>query len=55
MHVDNELVEFMTAGEQEYEEEVLVQERVPEPLVADFVDTPPTQGKSWYITPIFYH
>ena len=62
MHVDNELVEFVTADEQEYEEqieeyeeEVLVQERVPEPLVADFVDTPPTQGKSWYITPIFYH
>ena len=43
-----ELVEFMTAGEQEYEElieeyeeEVVVQEGVPEPSVADFADTPP--------------
>ena len=62
MHVDNELVEFVTAGEQEYEEvieeyeeEVLVQEGVPEPSVADFADTPPAQGKPWCITPIFYH
>ena len=45
MHVDNELVEFMHAGEQEYEEEILVQEGAPEPSVADFVDTPPAQGK----------
>ena len=56
MHVDNELVEFVTAGEQEYEEvieeyeEVLVQEGVPEPSVADFADTPPAQGKSRCIT-----
>ena len=42
MHVENELVEFMTAGEQEceevieeYEEEVLVQEEVPEPPLSD--------------------
>ena len=42
MHVENELVEFMTAGEQEYEEvieeyeeEVLVQEEVPEPPLTD--------------------
>ena len=60
MHVENELVEFMTAGEQEYEkvieeyeEEVLVQEGAPEPFVADFVDTPPAQGKPRCITPIF--
>ena len=60
MHVDNELVEFMTAGEQdyeeiieEYEEEILVQEGAPEPSVADFVDTPPAQGKPRCITPIF--
>ena len=46
MHVDNELVEFMTAGEQEYdevvdeyEEEILMQEDIPEPSVADFADT----------------
>ena len=38
MHVENELVEFITEGEQEYEEvieeyeeEILVQEEVPEP------------------------
>ena len=49
MHVDNELVEFVPMGEQEYEEiieeyekEILVQEGAPEPSVADFVDTPPT-------------
>ena len=60
MHVENKLVEFMAAGEQEYEEvieeyeeEVLVQEGVPEPSVADFADTPPAQGKPWCITHIF--
>ena len=51
MHVDNELVEFVTTGEQEYEE-VLVQEGVPEPSVADFADTPPAQGKPRCITHI---
>ena len=52
MHVDNELVEFVPAGEQEYEEmieeykeEILVKEGALEPLVVDFVDTPPVQGK----------
>ena len=57
MHVDNELVEFMTAGKQkyeelieEYEEEVLVQEGAPEPFVADFVDTPSVQSKPRCIT-----
>ena len=60
MHVDYELVEFMPADEQdyeeiieEYEEEVLVLEGALEPLVANFVDTPPAQGKPWCITPIF--
>ena len=60
MHVDNELVEFMPAGEQEYEEifevyeeEILIQEGALEPLVVDFVDTPPAQGKPRCITPIF--
>ena len=50
-------MEFVTAREQEYEEvieeyeeEVLVQEGVPEPLVVDFVDTPPAQGKPQCIT-----
>ena len=60
MHVDNELVEFVPADEQdyediieEYEEEILVQEGAPEPSSADFVDTPPAQGKPRCITPIF--
>ena len=60
MYVDNELVEFVTAGEEEYEEvikeyeeEVLVQEGTPEPSVADFANTPPAQGKPRCITPIF--
>ena len=59
MHVESELVEFMTEGEQEYEEvieeykeEILVQEGAPELPATDFVDTPPAQGKSWCITPI---
>ena len=52
MHVDHELVEFVPMDEQdyeevieEYEEEILMQEGAPEPFVADFVDTPPAQGK----------
>ena len=60
MHVDNELVEFMITGEQEYdevveeyEEKILVQEDVLEPSVADFANTPPAQGKPRCITPIF--
>ena len=42
-HIDNKLVEFATASEQEYEEvieeyeeEILVQEGAPEPPVTDF-------------------
>ena len=57
MHVDNELVEFVPAGEQEYEEiikeyeeDILIQEGAPEALVVDFVDTPPAQGKPRCIT-----
>ena len=51
MHVDNELVEFVPMGEQEYEEiieeyeEILIQEGALEPSVADFADTPPAQDK----------
>ena len=45
MYVENELVEFVTAGEQKYEEEVLVQEEVPEPSLTDLANNPPTQGK----------
>ena len=60
MHVDNELVEFVPAGEQEceeiieeYEEEILVQEGALEPSAVDFIDTPPAQGKPQCITLIF--
>ena len=52
MHIENALVEFVTAGEQEYEEvieeyeeEILVQEEVPEPPRTDWADTAPAQGK----------
>jgi hypothetical protein len=55
MHVENELVEFVTTGEQEYEEvveeyeeEIPVQEGVPEPI--DAADTAPAQGKPRCIT-----
>ena len=48
MHVKNALVEFVTAGEQayeevieEYEEEVLVQEEAPQPPTTDIADNPP--------------
>ena len=57
MHVDNELVEFVTVGEQEYEEvieeykeEILVQEGAPKPPVTDFAYTMPTQGKPRCLT-----
>ena len=57
MHVENALVEFVTTGEQEYEEvieeyekEVFVQEEASEPSTTDIADHPPTQGKPWCIT-----
>ena len=60
MHVDHELVKFVSADEQdyeevieEYEEKILIQEGALEPFVADFVDTLPAQGKPQCITPIF--
>ena len=60
MHVENELVEFVTVGEQEYEgvieeyeEEVLVQEEASEPPTTDIDDNLPTQGKPQRITLIF--
>ena len=53
MHVDHELVEFVSIDEQEYdevieeyEEEILVQEGASEPVGADPTDPSPTQGKS---------
>jgi hypothetical protein len=52
MHVENELVEYVTPEEQEYnemieeyEEEVLIQEEFLEPLVTDTADVVPAQGK----------
>ena len=57
MHVDDELVDFVPTGEQEYEEiieeyeeEILVQEGAPEASVTNFIDTSPAQGKPQCIT-----
>ena len=57
MHVENELVEFVTAGEQEYkevieeyEEKVFVQEEASEPRMTDIADHPPAHGKPRCIT-----
>ena len=57
MHVENKLVEIVTTGDhefeeivEEYEEEILVQEEVPEPLLTDSADTAPAQGKPRCIT-----
>ena len=57
MHVENELAEIMTIGDhefeeviEEYEEETLVQEKVPERSLTDWADTTPAQGKPWCIT-----
>ena len=57
MHVKNELVGFVTAGEQEYEEvieeyeeEVLVWEEAPQPPTTNIADNPPVQGKPRCIT-----
>ena len=57
MHIENELVEFVTAGEpeyekitEEYEEEILLQEGALEPSAADLADTTPAQGKPRCIT-----
>ena len=59
MHIEDEPLEIVTFGEQEYdevveeyEEEILVQEDIPEPPVTDFADTAPIQGKPRCITPI---
>ena len=60
MHVENELVEIVTTDDheyeeviEEYEEEILVQEKVPEPPLTDSADTAPAQGKPRCITPYF--
>jgi hypothetical protein len=52
MHIENELAEIVTTGDQEfeeiveeYEEEILVPEEVPKLSLTDHTDTPPAQGK----------
>jgi hypothetical protein len=59
MHVENDLVEFRNADDQEYEEiiekyeeEIFVPEEFQEPPVTDTTDLAPAQGKSWCITRI---
>ena len=60
MHVENELAEIVTTDGhefeeivKEYEEEILVQEEVPEPPLTDSADTASAQGKPQCITPYF--
>ena len=60
MYVENELADFVTIGDhkfeeivEEYEEEILVQEEVPEPPTTDSADTTPAQGNPRCITLIF--
>ena len=60
MHVKNELAEIVTTDDhefeeivEEYEEEILMQEKVPEPPLTDSADTAPAQGKPRCITLIF--
>ena len=62
MHIENELVEIVTTGEhefeeivEEYEDDILVQEEVPEPPLTKSADTAPAQGKPRCITLIFYN
>ena len=59
MHVENELAEIMTTSDhefeeivEEYEEEILMQEKVPEPPLTDSADIAPAQGKPRCITSI---
>ena len=51
MHVENELVEITTTSDhvfeeiiEEYEEEILVREKVLKPPMIDSADTAPAQG-----------
>ena len=53
-------MEIVTTGDhefkeivEEYEDEILVQEEVPELPLTDSADTAPAQGKPWCITLIF--
>ena len=60
MHIENESTEIVTTGDhkfeeivEEYEEEILMQETVPEPPQTDSADTVSAQGKPRCITLIF--
>ena len=56
MHIENGSAEIVTIGEhefEEYEEDILVQEEVPEPPPTDLSDTAPVQGKLRCITSYF--
>ena len=51
MHVENELAKIMTTDDhefeeivEEYKEEILMQEEVPEPPLTNSADTAPAQG-----------
>ena len=57
MHVENELVEIVTADDrefveivEEYEEDILMREEVSKPPTTDTADTAPAQGKPQCIT-----
>ena len=59
MHIENESAKIVTTGEHEFEEiieeygeEILMQEEVPEPPLTNPVDTAPVQGKPRCITSI---
>ena len=59
MHIENESVEIVTTNEhefeeivEEYEEEILMQEEVLEPPLADSADTVSAHGKPRCITTI---
>ena len=61
MHVENELAEIVTTDDhefeeiiKEYEEEILVQEKVLEPPLTYSANTAPAQGKPRCITPYFW-
>jgi hypothetical protein len=60
MHIDHEVVEYVAAEEQdfeevieEYEEEIFVPEEFQEPSATDTSDFAPAQGKPRCITLIF--
>ena len=57
MHIENELAEIVSTDDyefekiiEEYEEEILMQEEVPESPLTDSADTAPAQGKPQCIT-----